>query len=95
MDRLNQSVPHARFNKNLCRVCGWDQGEPPWGEDGKTPTFGICDCCGVEFGYQDALPEAAAGFRDIWLAKGAPWRDQAKKSSNWDLSVQLARIGQN
>ena len=38
-------------NKLACRVCGKVQDDPTWGEDGKTPTFDICDCCGVQFGY--------------------------------------------
>lgn len=55
-----------------CRVCGLRQGSPPWGEDGKTPSFEICDCCGVEFGYEDASPKAAEAYRQAWLARGAP-----------------------
>ena len=35
----------------------------------KTPSFGICDCCGVEFGYEDATPEAAGACRRSWLAR--------------------------
>jgi hypothetical protein len=33
-----------------CRICGLKQDFKPWGEDGKTPAFEICSCCGVEFG---------------------------------------------
>ena len=29
-----------------CRVCGLNQDFKPWGEDGKTPAFEICGCCG-------------------------------------------------
>jgi len=31
----------------LCRVCGLEQDDTPWGEDGKTASFNICDCCAV------------------------------------------------
>jgi hypothetical protein len=41
-----------------CRVCGLDQQSPPWGVDGKSPTYAICDCCGVEFGYEDSTRES-------------------------------------
>jgi hypothetical protein len=50
-------------------VCGLEQGELPWGADGATPSFAICDCCGVEFGlegrpetrYTEALNDRLAG----------------------------------
>lgn len=40
-----------------CRVCGLDQGFKPWGEDDQTPTFDLCNCCGVQFGYEDCNVE--------------------------------------
>ena len=40
--------------KYYCRICGYRCVVPPWGEDGETPNFEYCDCCGVEFGYGDA-----------------------------------------
>lgn len=39
-------------NSFYCRVCGLYLGYQPWGEDGKTPSYEICPCCGVEFGYE-------------------------------------------
>lgn len=48
---MRNELPH-------CRVCGLDQRELPWGEDGTSLTFAICDCCGVEFGYEDSAGEA-------------------------------------
>jgi len=81
------------INKNLCRVCGLFHEDAPWGEDGRTPTFNICDCCGVEFGYEDATSKAATRFRELWLARGARWLKELKRPANWDLSAQLARIG--
>ncbi|MFO0575564.1 MAG: hypothetical protein U1A78_16335 [Polyangia bacterium] len=76
-----------------CRVCGLRQKSQPWGMDGKTPSFEICDCCGVEFGYEDASPQAAEAYRRSWLARGAPWFHEAAKPSSWDLEKQLAFIG--
>lgn len=74
-----------------CRVCGLEQAEPPWGKDGRSPTHAICDCCGVEFGYEDALPAAADAFRAAWVKQGMPWFNPAKKPTGWNASRQLAR----
>lgn len=58
-----------------CRVCGLAQATPPWGSDGATPTFEICDGCGTEFGYEDATPLGVARKRAAWLADtGKPQR---------------------
>lgn len=68
-----------------CRVCGWLQPEAPWGLDGKTPSFDICDCCGVEFGYEDCTDASVQRFRESWLAAGAPWHDETKRPPCWQL----------
>lgn len=39
----------------FCRVCGFQAGDPPWGQDGLTPLFEHCPRW-VEWGYQDATP---------------------------------------
>lgn len=75
-----------------CRVCGWLLPAPPWGADGRTPLFGYCPCCGVEFGYQDATPEGARKFRHQWLSRGAPWGDAAQRPPGWSLEDQLAKV---
>ena len=41
------------MEKFYCRICGYRLGFEPWGDDGKTPTYEICPCCGVEFGNED------------------------------------------
>lgn len=79
-------------NKDVCRVCGFVDDDPPWGEDGKSPTFAYCSCCGVEFGYQDASLAGIRKFRDEWIRDGAPWSDPEFKPSNWDLDKQLSSI---
>lgn len=65
-----------------CRVCGWLQSAAPWGLDGKTPSFEICDRCGVEFGYEDCTDAAVQQYRASWIAAGTPWHDKTKGRTN-------------
>ena len=58
---------------NNCRVCGLHHDDFPWGEDGNSPSFAICKCCGVEFGYEDITIESASKYRTKWLEGGAVW----------------------
>ena len=76
----------------FCRVCGFEQEDLPWGEDGNTPSFAICDCCGVEFGYEDTLLESVHTYREKWLEKKANWSNTQYKPQNWDLAEQLKKI---
>jgi phosphoribosylanthranilate isomerase len=75
-----------------CRVCGLEQSEPPWGPAGESPTYDICACCGVEFGYQDFTLAAVQKYRERWLASGAQWRDSTYQPHDWNLERQLATI---
>ena len=53
---------------NTCRVCGYtDAIFFPWGNDGKTPSFEICKCCNVEFGYEDCQLSSIRKYRQKWL----------------------------
>src|SRR5215471_12008674 len=42
--------------KNRCRVCGLLLESPPWGDDGRTPLFEYCPCCGGEWDQPDRRP---------------------------------------
>ncbi len=79
-------------NKFVCRVCGNPQADPPWGEDNQSPTYEICDCCGVEFGYGDCTPKAIKVFRDRWLVTGGNWKYPKYKPDNWSLEEQMKNI---
>jgi len=83
-----------KIDKHCCRVCGLFLGEDylPWGEDNRSSTFDICECCGVTFGYQDCFPEDAKRYREKWLAKGALWDEPKYKPENWSLEEQLKNI---
>lgn len=83
------------MNNNLaCRVCGHIQMDFPWGEDGKSPNYDICDCCGVEFGYGDCSLKAIRAFRQQWLLKGSNWEYPNAKPLNWSLEEQMKHIPQ-
>ena len=84
----------ARNKKGLtsCRVCGLEQRFFPWGEDGQTPTFDICSCCGVEFGYEDATRLAVQNYREAWLTHGAKWWRRDEMPENWCLEGQLKNV---
>jgi hypothetical protein len=80
------------FEDLRCRVCGWQLDEPPWGADGRTPTFDYCSCCGVEFGYQDANADGARRFRRSWLATGGEFAEKDVAPPDWDRDAQLTRL---
>ncbi len=78
---------------SVCRVCGYDYVDWfPWGEHGCDPTFGICPCCNVEFGYEDSDIEAIHAYRQEWIAKGASWDRPDEKPKGWSLEEALANI---
>ncbi|HEX6883396.1 MAG TPA: hypothetical protein VF530_08440 [Planctomycetota bacterium] len=71
-------------------MCGFLHGDfAPWGDEGRTPSYVICECCGVEYGYEDSLAEGVARYRAEWLAKGAPWFDAGARPPGWSLARQL------
>ena len=75
-----------------CRVCGLLQEMPPWGEDGRSPTYDFCACCGTEFGYQDSSRVGVIRRRHEWLASGAKWADPSVKPQPWDPMEQLSSV---
>ena len=76
----------------ICRICGLDQGYPAWGEDGETPTYNMCPCCGVEFGYEDAFLDTIRDYRQTWLANGGKWLMPQLRPEGWNLQEQLRQI---
>ncbi|EGQ8490607.1 MULTISPECIES: hypothetical protein [Vibrio] len=69
-------------DKMACRVCGLIQLDPPWGEDGKSPNYDICSCCGVEFGYEDSSVKGVSTYRKKWLEGGSSRGNGAEKTDN-------------
>lgn len=79
-------------SKYRCRVCGFLQDELPWGESEDLPTFNICPCCGVEFGYEDATLYGIRRYRKLWLSGGAKWFNPKLQPKDWTLELQLKGI---
>ena len=68
---------------NRCLVCGYDGLDEPAYDDAGAPSFEICPCCGVEFGYEDAS-RSHKSLRDEWIAKGMLWWADDKPPPDWD-----------
>jgi hypothetical protein len=77
----------------FCHICGFSLGaEAPWGANGLLPSFIICDCCGVEYGYEDCLQTGVEKYRQEWLSTGASWSNPKAKPLDWSLERQLGQI---
>lgn len=80
----------------FCPVCGLPLGDfAPWGEDGRTPTYDICPCCGVEWGNEDTDRKSRCEFRRRWLASGAEWFCPQERPRDWSLDRQLKNVRKN
>jgi len=80
-------------SKLVCPVCGYpDLDEPPYDSHG-SPNFGICPCCGVEFGNDDwERPHSA--LRDDWAKKKYAWFSQyTLPPPGWDPIAQFKAAG--
>ena len=81
------------MKKYICPVCGYsDLEEPPRDKNGM-PSFDICDCCGVEFGYEDLTEESMIKYRKKWIETGGEWFIKESKPNNWTMQEQLKNIG--
>lgn len=77
----------------ICRVCGRNcQPFMPWDEDEKDPSFEICGCCGVEWGYEDFTLDGIHQYRQQWMANGFPWLAKNLIPPNWDAEKQMQAI---
>ena len=80
---------------SYCRVCGYQPGFLPWGDDGKSPTYEICACCGVEYGYEDCTIISVKAYREKWVAEACVWFDRKLKPQNWIFKEQFENVPQN
>lgn len=77
---------------NYCRVCGYELSASPWGEDGKSPTWEICPCCGAEFGYEDCTRASARKMREQWISSGKKWFEECEKPTDWNYEEQSVNV---
>lgn len=77
---------HLRY----CRVCGLRPEVPPWGEDGASPAFDNCACCGVQFGYEDLTPDSVQGYRQLWVSSGSRWNEAASPGRSVEEQLRAA-----
>lgn len=89
---VTQQIWIFSMQSKNCRVCGLGFLESPWGQDGQTPSWEVCPCCGTEFGYEDCTLIGVRSQRNRWLASGAKWVDKTKAPDDWSLEKQIAAI---
>lgn len=82
----------SEYKSHNCRVCGLYSDDLPWGEDGVSPTYIICNCCGVEFGYEDYTIESTKEYREEWIKRGVSWFFPKARPIYWSLDDQLMNI---
>lgn len=81
------------MKKYICYVCGYPNlDEPPMGVDGKIPSFDICDCCGIQFGYEDKNEDSINKYREKWIKTGGKWLMKDSCPQNWSMKEQLKNI---
>jgi hypothetical protein len=78
----------------VCPACGYPNlEEAAW--DGDRPSQEVCPCCGLQFGYMDAVggrddirPGFWVGWGTRWFAEGMPWSSPHGPPEGWDPDAQ-------
>jgi len=85
------------YTQEPCPICGFVLDFEPWPDD--QPSYGICPCCGVQFGYHDFARDPIeravrhGRLRRDWIRRGMPWHSRIDRlPPNWDPIAQLERI---
>ena len=77
---------------NSCPVCGYDGLDEAAFDDARAPSYDICDCCGTQFGYDDARTPHSV-LRAKWITNGMPWDSRVVSAPpDWDPVEQLRRV---
>ena len=90
--RVNEKKVYSASNSHECRICGYYVNDFPWGEDGKSPSFQICSCCGVQFGREDDTLESIKEYRAGWISKGGKWFVKNETPEGWNIEAQMKNI---
>lgn len=73
----------------VCPVCGFDGLDEPAYDAHGCASFGICPCCGTEFGYNDAT-RTHVELRSKWIGNGMKWWSRTPNPpADWDPVRQL------
>ncbi len=76
----------------VCPVCGFPGLDEPAYDSHGCASFGICPCCGTEFGYDDSS-RAHAELRAEWIRGGMPWWSRSREPPvAWDPAEQLRSL---
>lgn len=79
-----------------CRVCGYFYDYPIWGEDGMTPSYEICPCCGGEVGVDDYQIAVVREYRSRWIIeKAGVWFRPREKPKDWDFFAQMKNVSES
>ena len=82
-----------QFELENCRICGFHYYDFfPWGDDGKTPTYDLCLCCGAEFGFDDETQNSIKKYRTQWIKSGKTFVYQESCPIMWNPDEQLKLI---
>lgn len=70
---------------------------PPYSKYWGAASYGVCDCCGYEFGQDDdpgtAEPLTFAQYREQWISEeGGQWLDESLRPDGWLLEEQLKNL---
>jgi hypothetical protein len=83
---------------HACPACGYaGLPKPPWSEASASDQ--ICPCCGLHFGYDDALrgredlrPAFYQGWGLKWRLDGMRWWSRTPPPDGWDPGSQSIEI---
>jgi hypothetical protein len=74
-----------------CAWCVEGVDNPPWGMSGEDPSYSLCPCCGVEFGYGDASLAGMRRWREQWL-QDPGWQRPLLRPAGWTVNRQIAQL---
>lgn len=88
---------YCHNQKYFCPVCGYPGiNESPYSLN-EIPSYVICPCCWIEYGYDDGgrtgepLQEVLSVLRNRWIEAGMRWT-RGHPPAGWDPTAQLKNL---